>query len=469
MSIFRKAVAKTPATGSVMKRKAILESESVARRRKRLLDSMDETDAKFSNPDDTPLTEEQRKEVGAFWSKYSYSMRPPYMAVQTSMNRTGVFDPKCMPYIFRKLNPDALTPPRYKFPWQNKAYLPRVFPEARQPKTLVRLLDGIFLDTDFKHISIEDAAKICSDHMADGSEIVWKSNSSPGEGKTVKFFSGMDYDAMLDKFKKTKISTTVQESIKQHPFMNQLNTTTINTMRLTTVRLGDRIVPVAALIKVGGPNARVDNYVQGGCMFGVNPETGRANDWALDKKHNRIKVLPSGFEIGDGFDVPYFNEIVDMAIRCHYTIPNIGMIGWDIAIAEDGPVLIEENFASDIRIHQAVGGSVFGKYTEEFLDIYYVQKYAVPQCEGDYSYGEFIDHVEILRYFGHADNVNIPAEIGGKPVTKIGSKCFKLTHNVKGVVLPKSTKHIGLRYVKPELRGKTLTVDSTGRVITTEE
>jgi hypothetical protein len=44
-----------------------------------------------------------------------------------------------------------------------------------------------------------------------------------------------------------------------------------------------------------------------------------------------------------GFELPLWKETVDLAIRAHETLPDIALIGWDIAVTPDGPVIIEGN------------------------------------------------------------------------------------------------------------------------------
>ena len=52
--------------------------------------------------------------------------------------------------------------------------------------------------------------------------------------------------------------------------MAKLNPSTVNTVRLTTVLHKGKFSAAAALIKIGSPNARVDNYKYGGCLLSVN-------------------------------------------------------------------------------------------------------------------------------------------------------------------------------------------------------
>ena len=45
----------------------------------------------------------------------------------------------------------------------------------------------------------------------------------------------------------------------------------------------------------------------------------------------------------DGFRIPCFREAVDMVLQAAKEETNILVIGWDIALSENGPLIIEGN------------------------------------------------------------------------------------------------------------------------------
>ena len=45
----------------------------------------------------------------------------------------------------------------------------------------------------------------------------------------------------------------------------------------------------------------------------------------------------------DGFKIPYWEKIKSMVIEAAKVNPNIHIVGWDVAIQKDGPLLIEGN------------------------------------------------------------------------------------------------------------------------------
>ena len=43
------------------------------------------------------------------------------------------------------------------------------------------------------------------------------------------------------------------------------------------------------------------------------------------------------------FNVPLFHEAVELVKECAKVIPEIAYVGWDVAISDKGPVIVEGN------------------------------------------------------------------------------------------------------------------------------
>lgn len=411
-------------------------AEALERRKLELLES----DAKYALEDDIELTEEQKAQVKEYWDKYSFIFGTPYTAAKTYTNRTGKFDPKYFPYGMRSgIIKKFVIDEKYRMAFQNKAYFSNIYRGLKQPETVCRKIEGIYFDKDYNKITSEEAVDLCVKAL-EHIEIVFKPSGLCG-GKGVVFMAEgtrEDIKRELDKIPKLMI---VQEAIKQHPKMAELNPSTVNTVRMTTWCHNGEVTPLAALIKVGNAGVRVDNYKHGGVLLGLNMD-GTALPWGLNVERQRVTSLPTGIDLTAGFEVPGFDSVLDLATRGHMSIPRIPFVSWDIAIDETGEaVMIEANFGGDLRMHQATTGPIFGDFTSEFMDsflkIYYIEK-----ANMDYNFNEFHDHIVITKYAGFSKNVNVPSKINGKPVTAIGKGAFANNSFVKSVALPKTVKHV---------------------------
>jgi hypothetical protein len=68
----------------------------------------------------------------------------------------------------------------------------------------------------------------------------------------------------------------------------------------------------------------------------------------------------------EGYQLPSYDRAIEFVKRLHYRLPFFDLVGWDIAIEEDGsPILIE--FNTEVGLSQSAFGSGFGEYTERVI------------------------------------------------------------------------------------------------------
>jgi hypothetical protein len=167
-----------------------------------------------------------------------------------------------------------------------------------------------------------------------------------------------------------------QETISQHPEMDRLNSSCMNTLRMDTFIDSDgKIANMSAYLRTSINNHWVDNIGQGGCYARIDPETGIVNTGAyfgflkdLGQPLTQHPVTHTKFE---GFNIPYFKEAKELVIQAASYMTGLRLIGWDIGISETGPVLIEGNPDYSMGSNDfAAGGyrsnSVFKKAWEEY-------------------------------------------------------------------------------------------------------
>lgn len=104
-----------------------------------------------------------------------------------------------------------------------------------------------------------------------------------------------------------------------------------------------------------GANSTVDNLHAGGIAANVDLGTGklsRATNLGSDARLGWLSVHPdTGAQI-EGRTLPLWREVKKLAIAAHREFDDRVVIGWDIAILEDGPVVVEGNGNPDMDILQ---------------------------------------------------------------------------------------------------------------------
>jgi len=137
-----------------------------------------------------------------------------------------------------------------------------------------------------------------------------------------------------------------QKVVQQHENINKIYALSINTIRFTTFMNADGETHIlSAMMRFGNNGSVVDNSSSGGFYVNIDLETGRLvgkGNQAMKHGGNTFEQHPeTGYTLAD-FKIPYYKEACDLIKKVNKTIPE-RIVGWDIAIATDGPMLIEGN------------------------------------------------------------------------------------------------------------------------------
>ena len=135
----------------------------------------------------------------------------------------------------------------------------------------------------------------------------------------------------------------LEELVIQHPEMNVLCPASVNTIRIMTYN--DHGTPILLWVgqRVGNGINPVDNFHAEGMGVLVDTETGKLVGNAIDKNNDEFEFHPTTKVRFDGFQIPCFEEAKQMALEACLEDNNICMIGWDVAISDKGPLIIEAN------------------------------------------------------------------------------------------------------------------------------
>lgn len=138
----------------------------------------------------------------------------------------------------------------------------------------------------------------------------------------------------------------VEQFVTQHPTMAALNPSSVNTLRIITWYDGTNVTVLSRVLKCGN-GADVDNVSQGG-MYTMLDERGVAIHAAFDQDNDTFEIHPSSGTPIVGFQVPLFDQVLEVVDRIARVVPDIPYVGWDIAITPDAPIVIEGNYNTGI-------------------------------------------------------------------------------------------------------------------------
>lgn len=313
----------------------------------------------------TELTEEQKKEIQVFFSNLlGYQIPLDYHKYFTS--RTGIYSKLYFPTsvyktdIVGRLNVYPL-----KRAYTDKNISDIILPNIHQPKVFLKNMNGYFY-FEGKPVDRNDAIQLCSNL---GEVIIKPSLTGRGIGVSkITIQNGstdLDSKTIQEVFDVYKEDFLIEELVHQHPLMTALNPSSINTIRIVTYRNDMEIVVVYTVIRIGRKDKPIDNESAGGISTIINQD-GTLGKYAFGSPGNdNIEFSDSGVRL-EGYKIPSFSNAIDMVKRAHYQLPYFKLMGWDIAIEEDGtPTMIEFNTTPDLS--QSANGPAFGEYTEMIL------------------------------------------------------------------------------------------------------
>jgi hypothetical protein len=164
-------------------------------------------------------------------------------------------------------------------------------------------------------------------------------------GAEVRIIKIKDYTAeSLLKFMDDNKLDLLEEYVLQHPDIMALSPSGLNTVRIFTQIENGKLYYLGARLRVT-INSEVDNMAAGNPAATINIETGEVDGPGVfsDITREPVTVHPvTGVSI-TGFKVPFWPEIKQMMEKAVFVAPENRSVGWDVAITEKGPELIEGN------------------------------------------------------------------------------------------------------------------------------
>lgn len=156
-----------------------------------------------------------------------------------------------------------------------------------------------------------------------------------------------------------------QNVIQQHEALNKLNDSTVNSIRVITVRgLSGKIGVLTAYLRLGTvKDSVVDNNAAGGLGVSVddNGVLGKYGFY-ISSFGTKAEKHPISNAVFEGYQLPYWNEVKDLVEKAHKQFYHMQSIGWDVAITPNGPILIEGNDKWETTMPQGVGGGLKEKW-----------------------------------------------------------------------------------------------------------
>ena len=312
-----------------------------------------------------------RREICPYWAQFG--IKPKIHYVKKTYLRSHALDPRNIPsYLWHtRIVPyfNALT---YQRQMTNKNLHHLFFPGVKRPETVYKYMDGEYLNDDLTPISAEEALARC---RAPGRYIV-KPTVSTTRGYGINAFQGEDDPVAVDEFLQGYGAEDyiVQRFVSCHPDLAAFNPSTLNSLRIVTLRLDGEVHILSSILRIGAPGKIVDNVAQGGYQCAIRADGTLAPEAYTfrDGKDTNVTETHTG-KAFDGFRIPAWDELTRTAKELAQTIPYMHLIGWDFAVDDQGEVVFIE-FNANPEQNEATCGPSLGDLTDEVLTRVFKEK-----------------------------------------------------------------------------------------------
>ena len=135
----------------------------------------------------------------------------------------------------------------------------------------------------------------------------------------------------------------IEEVVIQNSLLSAVYPLAINTIRVVTILKDGDVTPVFAFWRIGNNGKFVDNLNSGGMAAMLDIKNGTVTLPAADKKGVTYEYHPATGKKIVGFKIPMWDEIISTVCRAAKVLPQVGYVGWDVALSENSIQIIEGN------------------------------------------------------------------------------------------------------------------------------
>ena len=182
-----------------------------------------------------------------------------------------------------------------------------------------------------------------------GARFIYKP-AGEAQGQGIKVYENARTEAVWNEIK-DKPKAILEEWITQHEELNKIYSDAINCIRIITVFKDGKTHFLTGGITWGN-GMKIANASASGIVSPVNFDTGILEKPAADFYGHSYERHPITTENIVGIKLPYWRETLDMLNKAASEVPQVGYIGWDVAITPNGPVIIEGNTTPGYKYYQ---------------------------------------------------------------------------------------------------------------------
>ena len=318
------------------------------------------------------LTKEQKREIDSLYLK-NYGRKIPYYWHKEYYAASGRFDSLFFPeHLYMPVFERLLNSPKYFECIGDKCISDMIAISSKgvcfPPTTYLKCSNGVIINEGGIVLDKNEAVSSLK-----GKDFFIKPSKNTAQGNKCYIYKSTDFNndnitTVLDSFGKDFI---VQKVVKNCEQLAILNPSSLNTIRVITYILDNRVYHCPLIIRMGRKGKIIDNACAGGIYIGVTDD-GYLLEEAHDHDYKRYSIHPDTGFVFKGHKIDGIDKVIAAAHTLQAMIPYVGVINWDFTIDDDKKViLIEANtyYGSPWLSQIAHGKGAFGSNTIKILQM----------------------------------------------------------------------------------------------------
>lgn len=306
----------------------------------------------LKNPEVAPLTRRQIKAIKEYaeavlGSSLFYPWLAVYAAYRGEFLEGWIPDDYFGRVVLPRLNGNHRALPAIR------SLSRRLFDSDLFPDLLHRV-NGAWYSVEGERITLETAHALA---FSEGDSVFMKAESS-SQGRAITILRHGDF---LDAVLALDGNVVIQRAIEQHAWYAAIFEPAVATVRVLTVSSAEG-TPRKRMVylRVGRGDAQFVTAAEG--LKVPVDDLGMIGPFASSDGWQRYRRHPdTGFVFDARQRLPFFDQAVAACERLHARLPQVGVIGWDVAIAAEGRIEIMEwnAFHPGIKFTEAAVGPSF--------------------------------------------------------------------------------------------------------------
>lgn len=164
----------------------------------------------------------------------------------------------------------------------------------------------------------------------------------------------------------------IEDCVHQCAKMAAFHPNSVNTVRmLTKINPDGSVDLIGSFLRTGRHGTCVDNGGRGGLLIGVDTTSGITTSKGISEKGEAFVCHPDTGVCLLGFQIPRWEEAIALSKELATVVPEQAVVGWDLALTDEGWLMIEGNCKSMFIGWQLTSGKGYrdtlNRYFKEWL------------------------------------------------------------------------------------------------------